>query len=414
MAERASFPDAAVRPQPQSKVLHALLGVLLAGGTAAAFVAGGLWSALGWLAFVAAPSAGLLVWQRRRTPRGGRQIEIGEEGLFADGKLLVPRADMVRAVVVPSEGGTAVSIQRKQGFFVAIDVPDEAAGQRLVRALGFAAEQRTAEFVVDSPLAARLPAWALVGSFSAALAAAAVGARSGSGLGFVAFFAWYALFLVAVRPTKITIGTDGVLLSWLGRQTLLRYSEIADVVPEKGSLRFELAGGGTRIVRAEWTARQRARTQPEMASAAVYMESLAQRIREAKEAAGGADVAVLERRGRPLEEWLRRLRALTDRGAPGFREAPIVPEALWKTVENGHAEPAARAAAAVALQPSLDDGGRERLRVAADVVAAPKLRVALRAAAEGDERALAAALAEMEAAEAARGARAERRSRERD
>jgi hypothetical protein len=86
------------------------------------------------------------------------------------------------------------------------------------------------------------------------------------------------------------------------------------------------------------------------------------------------------------------------RGAGGFREAEVSADDLWRTLEDGAADPEARAGAAVALGPTLGEGDRARLRVAARVVAAPRLRVALEAVADGDEARVEEALAEIEAA----------------
>ncbi|MGO8998137.1 MAG: hypothetical protein ACLQVI_32865, partial [Polyangiaceae bacterium] len=57
--------------------------------------------------------------------------------------------------------------------------------------------------------------------------------------------------------------------------------------------------------------------------------------------------------------------------------------------------PEARAAAAVALGPQLDDEGRQRLRVAVDAVADERLRVAIDAAASADDAALEEALGDV-------------------
>jgi hypothetical protein len=398
VTERTAFPGAHVRAQSRRNAVHATLAVLLVATTFGAYFFAGLGGVLAWLAAAVLPSFGLLAWQRARTPAGGSQIEVGPEGLFAAGKVVVPRAQMQRAVVVAAERGAVVSIQRTQGFFVAVDVASEEEGHRLVSALGLGAAQRRAEFMVDSPLAARFPKWAAAGSLAALLAIAMLGLAKGMLLAWLIVVPWYLLVVAWLRPTNVTIGTDGVLLSWLGRKTLVPFSEMAAVAAEKGGLRFDLSDGRVVRVRAEWTSAQRLRSQPEFASADVYLEALAARIEQAKAAAGGPDIAVLERKDRPLGDWIQYLRGLTERGAAGFRAAPVLFEALWKTVENGHAEPAARAAAAVALGPALDESGKERLRIAAGVVVTPKLRVVLEAAAAGDEEALTAALGEVEAA----------------
>jgi hypothetical protein len=129
---------------------------------------------------------------------------------------------------------------------------------------------------------------------------------------------------------------------------------------------------------------------------------VAERIREALESARrgdpAQDVALLARNAREIGVWVRALRAVAA-GAVDHRTAPIPEDRLWRIAEDPNASPTARAGAAVALTPSLDDAGKARIRVAADATASPKLRVALEAAAETDEAALEHALAELDAEE---------------
>jgi hypothetical protein len=70
---------------------------------------------------------------------------------------------------------------------------------------------------------------------------------------------------------------------------------------------------------------------------------------------------------------------------PGYRRAAVPSASLWQIVEDPTAEPPIRAGAAVALVQALDEPGRQRLRVAAQACAAPKLRVALELVAEEAE-----------------------------
>jgi len=394
--ERVAFPSARIRAEKRHDLLHGALTTTLLALTAVAHFFGGFSGVVAWLGAVVAPALALLAWQRARTPSGGARLEASREGLFSCDKLVVRRADMVRAVVVPEGARALVSVQRRQGFYVVIEAPDEPTAHAIVAALGLSAEQRRAAFLVDSPLATRLPVRALLATLGVSLAAAAVGLFLGQAWTALLLAPWYLFFLVYSRPAELKIGTDGVLLSWLGKKTLIQYSEIVKIIRDASGLCFSMTDGRTVRVGAAWTASLRSRSQPELRSPGAYLDALLDRIRLAKEAAGTADITVLDRGGKPLSDWLLELRALTLRDPKGFRHAPVVPEALWKTVENGQAPPGARAAAAVALQPSLDDAGRARLRVAAATVVAPKLRVALTAAAERDEEALSQALADME------------------
>lgn len=78
--------------------------------------------------------------------------------------------------------------------------------------------------------------------------------------------------------------------------------------------------------------------------------------------------------------------ARTARGDGGEYRAPaLTPEQLWEIVEAPEVDAAARTAAAAALATTDESGARARLRVAAEQIADPEVRGALRDIAEGDD-----------------------------
>jgi hypothetical protein len=99
--------------------------------------------------------------------------------------------------------------------------------------------------------------------------------------------------------------------------------------------------------------------------------------------------SLVARGGRPLDEWMRALTALSSEGG-GYRATALPAERLWRVVEDPAADPTARAGAAAALRATLDDEGRTRLRVIAESSVHPRVRVALDAVAasssDHDER----------------------------
>ena len=125
-----------------------------------------------------------------------------------------------------------------------------------------------------------------------------------------------------------------------------------------------------------------------------------ERICEAMEtfrSGGAAAAGALLRRGkRPVSEWIATLRAIGAGANADMRTAPLPRENLFRIVESPTSSAAERAAAAVAAGVEIDDDGRARLRRAAEAVAAPRLRIAIEAAAGTDDAALAEALSEVE------------------
>jgi hypothetical protein len=133
---------------------------------------------------------------------------------------------------------------------------------------------------------------------------------------------------------------------------------------------------------------------------------IAERIREAQVIAArgptaGSALLVPERGPRTAVAWLAELRQLVGHDSYRRRASPIVTE-LWQAVEDANQDGVTRAGAAAALSPLLDDDGRNRLRIAAEATAAPRLRAAFEAAAAADEKQLASALAALEAPSARR------------
>jgi len=85
-------------------------------------------------------------------------------------------------------------------------------------------------------------------------------------------------------------------------------------------------------------------------------------------------------------------RLLEPEGGGSYRDPAARGDDLWRVVEDTSAPEDARAGAAVALRN--EDGAHPRLRIAAEAVASPKLRVALEKASDpaADDEALDEAL----------------------
>jgi len=95
-----------------------------------------------------------------------------------------------------------------------------------------------------------------------------------------------------------------------------------------------------------------------------------------------AQEALLLNRGElGLRDWIARLKAVGVGATATLRTAAVMPEHLWRIASDPGQPATARAAAAVALSPTLDDDGRVRLADIAKTTAEPRLRVALERAA---------------------------------
>lgn len=190
-----------------------------------------------------------------------------------------------------------------------------------------------------------------------------------------------ALFLIALSAsTKAIVGTDGVLIRWLGTKRFIPLSEIESVARMPARVRLYLKGGKS------YDLFFRSSENTDVPEAGL----LAERVQEALDRRGALhalDRSVLTRPDGDAASWIASLRTLVREGT--FRDAAVSAEQLWQLVEDPLLDPAQRAAAAVALTPSLAEAGKARLRVVASSTAAPKLRIAFEAAAEGDDAELA-------------------------
>jgi hypothetical protein len=328
----------------------------------------------------------ILLRVRRKEPARARV----EGADLVVGTQVFPRATL-RGAAVFEQGDEAI-VQLDRGLAPAVElvVPSLDAGRELLRALGLDAGQVTTRFWVKSRLATADVATLVVALVAGPLLGILVAAlHSGAPL-FVPVLAYLAL---RALPARVDVGADGVEYRWLGWKTFVSARDIASVdrtrmnatpvTPSLACVRI-LRRDGRSVsipVGAEDLLSERA-------------AALCERIREVVAASDGEAEAPsqLAREGRTVREWIESLRALSREHA--YRTAGVSADALWALVEAPAGTAADRVAAAVAV--ARDDETRERVRVAAHAVAEPKLRVALEAAAEGDDDALENALDALE------------------
>jgi hypothetical protein len=93
------------------------------------------------------------------------------------------------------------------------------------------------------------------------------------------------------------------------------------------------------------------------------------------------------RNERTARDWLQAAKKLFEPMA-GLRSAAHTEETAWRVVADSAASEEARIGAAAALASNVDDRGREKLRAVAENIASTRVRVAIEAAARGDDRAL--------------------------
>jgi hypothetical protein len=346
--------------------------------------------------------------------RGGRFREgiVSVEGaeVLLDGALVARTADIEQGIVLPTDGADVVRLEMRGARLpVCVQVTGAFQGDELLRAVGLDPAHAAAELRLASRLGGMSPVKAVA---CLAVPAAvmlpmiyASGVLLGRGAGPFAFalamLALTYLFAVLFAPTTVRIGTDGVVVRWLGRERFIPYSAMRDVgvYGQQGwqthewyqhGMEITLAGGETLRVS---TGRL---VGPDVSDA------LVRRINDAR-AASAADpamhpVAAVARGARAPHAWVTALRQLGSGASADARSAAVPLDALLGLIEDGSAAAIDRVSAAVAALPYADDETRRRIRLAADSSASPKLRVALDRVEreQADEAAIAETLVELE------------------
>lgn len=355
----------------------------------------------------------LVAFLLRRLWRAGRfeqEVEghttASAEGISLDGRLILPRARIRTAVLVPRAGRPPVVRIERRGINllpVKVRVADEAEGRGLLYALGQHASQTVAAFHVPKPRNSSVY-WALILPVVGIL---------GGGLSIAWASLWErwgrpefmsplvssipTMFIMALLlwPAKLVVGADGLLLSFLGRRQFIPYRDIAIVAPcDEPSIGIELtlrSGDSVRIP-----------VDPHARPGKNDRATILARIREAvahhQQHDPAAAAALLARGDTDLRSWIQRLRALGAGANVDHRTAPVPTDTLLRIVEDAGAGPQERLGAAIALKAaSLDEAEQQRLTAAANATAAPKLRIALEAAQAEDEAALLEAMADLDA-----------------
>lgn len=400
--ERERFEGATARlggaPRAAAAVLlGVVMGVvsILGAAPSADWRGGALWAGL-WLV-----GSALFFPRMYRRLRAGRIVEVGAEGLFVEGKLLVPRAEAARALLAERGDGARVTIKRSAGDDVIINTATAEQGQRLLDALQWKPGSRAVVFTIDDSgiafqLVALIPSMTFAAIFLFILLRWQPHFDSPTAYSLPGF-AVPLLHAAASRlfRSTVTIGTDGILAKSLVRQQFVRFSDIKRTETRGKQLWIHLADGRSLRLSAKTTL-----TVDAGASTPGSLRWMEERLREMLAASGGQQAAPLGPRNTPPQDWVRSLRGALGKGVAGFRDQALLPEQLWHALENARLSATARAAAAIALGSSLDEAGKDRLRVATETIADPKLRVLLQAAVGSDEEKIVNALGEVEAMEA--------------
>ncbi len=333
--------------------------------------------------------------QTRPRSRVVQRLVADASGVWADGRCLVPRADLLgatlerRALLQP-----LVHLRTAGKRRMTLAMPDALQAEYLVGALALGSARPVESFRVRAGIFSNKTAQSVLAALMLSFRFSYIWLRH---LGVVGWTLMLVVLVVALLntfwPTRIEVGADGVLVSSLLRRWFYPFAQISHA--RKTDWGVTLTRKSWREVEIRTEAKQNAKPS---ADRDALFERIQQRLAELRALEGPGNAGVLVARGgRSVEEWIHALQALGGGDGGGYR-APAVPDGeLWRILEDPGSDASARAGAAVALRAGLDDEGRSRLRIAAGGSASPKVRIALQAvASDAAETELARALAECE------------------
>ncbi len=310
---------------------------------------------------------------------------ITDQAIEHAGKRLALRSDVRQGTLVPDAEGYLVRLERRgrSSTPIHLRVSNEAQGLEILQRLGLDAGHTAAELRIASKLMAmpigRQMALMMIPVVLTMLAAggiAAVVPQVGAALVLVmvAMLCAY-MFSLAFTPIKVRIGTDGIITRWLGKERFIPFADLRGCETYVTRINTKTQYGvKLTLVRGEEVRLPTGQTDIGASEA----QRLAARIAEAERAGktGHAASTTLLRGGRAAKDWLRALRAAGDQ-VQDLRTPAIPQEVLLRLAEDASADEAARVSAAIAATTEGNPETAQRLRVAAEVSASPKLRVAL-------------------------------------
>ena len=354
-------------------------------------------------------NADLTVKDVTRGTTGKGQVTVQDGALFIDGQAVDP-ANYALGYIQPEAGipQTRVHLMhRVHGRTLELIADNIEQARALLEALGLGGNRHMISFNSTYLPLAVAGFVLMVVALSCAGAAKSVASIPLGVLALALFVLSIVVSVFARHPVKVA--PDGIIIEHLGRRRMIAYSELKRARPtERSGVLLELESG--ELIRLSFENSERINTfiastlwriKPSDIDKGLLghrgrrvRDAVLLRINEAINATHDDALAgELSAAGRDANAWLGHITRMR-RG--DLRTAKPPREKLWHVVENGGAHATARAAAALILRDEIKDAERKRLRIAADSVAAPKLRVALDVIADAEEEAALAALSQLD------------------
>lgn len=334
------------------------------------------------------------VWLRDPWPRRvSVRLEAGSDQLTnrdgaTDRARSIATARMLRGVRTAGPRCQLVRITRRWGSDLVLELGHPDADTLLSR-LGLDVRQKTATFRGMSRMHAAAWTMGTAGAIAvlSSMAIALAALKTTPALLVLIPIVLLAPVALALIPSRVDVGADGVLLRWAGTKRFIRHADLA------GSMAIAPRSSNLTIV--SLATRDGTTVEIPIAGQGQWSgdaDELCARILDARRAwtAGEARAPMPLLRGeRDFRAWVSALRR---QDAADLRSAALPRAELWRVIEDPSGPQLERAAAALALGRDLGDVDRARLARVANATAAPKLRVLLERAEIAEDEELAGRL----------------------
>lgn len=347
-----------------------------------------------------------LLIQRRLSRLRGSAVSIARHRLYVGGREVLRRGDLSYVYLTEGRAGTTLHLLRGAEGPVELLLPDARRAREVLAQMDIE-HLPVARFRVDSPASSRLPPWLAWGFAGVVVLSNAAGLQrfvSPTEI-FALLMAWVGFaVLVGGVGAELSVGRDALVLRWFGSERVIPLERVAGVSAVVEGVRIELVDGDYVELHLRFAPPRYEGALSAVDSRTAWQAVILGAIRDAREglATRAPEVMLPSLAEGDASAWIDAVRASATKRDGHYRERSLTEDRLWQAVESPRVRADQRAAAAIALGAHLDEPGRARMRIAAEGVATPKVRVALEAVARGDEEAL------LEAAQ--RFATAERKS----
>lgn len=337
----------------------------------------GLLPGLATVLAVAASGFGIGRALLRYSRFGKHEVRAGASGLEVAGRVHIPRQSISRMVFTPAtETRPSKLLVQARGAMAQLRV-DEPTANRIMSALSTSEAEPPVMFGAVAPFRS-LSSRVLLGTILASIAAFVVALPFGPSVVPTTIVLATIATLVGVVllvPSKVNVGIDGVSVETRLDSEFYPRARLRGVKPTARGIRLELDSGPVDVPLTSRTSLT-SLEQDEQRALVAKVESLLASAPTSTRAGAWR----LEREGSRIDEWISTL--LHQR--IGYREEAIGSEDL-RDVLHSTESGSTRLAAAALLARRGEPEDRERIRIAAQESASPKLRIALDAIAKGVE-----------------------------